>query len=59
VNQPRKDHRFSIRMEVDECRPLGISTYATKGAVRNIRVRPLKPDEIQAAQQEADRAAED
>lgn len=59
VNQPRKDHRFSIRIEVDQCRPLGISTYATKGAVRNIRVRPLKPEEIQAAQQEADEAEQD
>ncbi len=41
VNQPRKDHKFGIRSEVDLCRPLGISTWATKGAVRNIRVRSL------------------
>jgi hypothetical protein len=59
VNQPRKGHKFTIRIEVDACRPLGISTYATKGAVRNIRLRPLKPEEIQAAQEEADQAAED
>ena len=59
VNQPRKGHKFTIRIEVDACRPLGISTYATKGAVRNIRVRPLKPEEIQAALEEADQAAED
>lgn len=58
VNQPRKDHRFSIRIEVDQCRPLGIATYATKGAVRNIRVRPLKPAEIEAAREEAEQAAE-
>jgi hypothetical protein len=48
VSQPRKDHKFSIRIEVDECQPLGISTWATKGAVRNIRVRALKPDEVRA-----------
>ncbi len=42
VNQPRKDHKFTIRDEVDFCRPLGICTWATTGAVRNIRVRPLK-----------------
>ena len=51
VSQPRKDHKFSIRIEVDQCRPLGISTWSTKGAVRNIRVRPLKPEEVQAISQ--------
>ncbi len=43
VNQDRKDHKFGIRDEVDLCRPLGISTWCTTGAVRNIRVRRLKP----------------
>jgi hypothetical protein len=41
VRQPRKDHKFGIRSEVDLCRPLGVCTWATKGAVRNIRLRPL------------------
>ena len=41
INQPRKDHRFGIRSEVDLCRQLGICTYSTKGAVRNIKVRSL------------------
>ncbi len=50
VNQPRQGHKFGIRMEVDLCRPLGISTWCTKGAVRNIRVRGLKPEEVRAAQ---------
>jgi hypothetical protein len=44
VNQPRKDYKFSIRDEVDLCRPLGICTWATTGAVRNIRVRAIKAD---------------
>ena len=43
VDQPRKDHKFGIRIEVDQCRPLGICTWSTRGAVRNIRVRPLMP----------------
>lgn len=43
VNQPRKEHAFDIRIECDLCRPLGISAWDTKSAVRNIRVRPLKP----------------
>lgn len=48
INQPRQDHHFSIRIEVSDCRPLGISTWCTSGAVRNIRIRSLKPDEIAA-----------
>lgn len=42
VDQPRKEHTFGIRDEVDLCRPLGICTWITKGAVRNIRLRELK-----------------
>lgn len=41
INQARKEHRFGIRIECDLCQPLGISTWCTKGAVRNIRVREL------------------
>jgi hypothetical protein len=57
VDQPRKDHKFTIRIECDQCRPLGISTWCTTGAVRNIQVRRLKPDEIRTIQQQHDRAA--
>lgn len=48
VFQPRAGHKIGIRYEVELCRPLGISTWCTKGAVRNIRVRSLTPVEIQA-----------
>jgi hypothetical protein len=41
VRQTRKGHKFGIRSEVELCRPLGIATWETKGAVRNIRVRSL------------------
>jgi hypothetical protein len=41
VDQLRKDHKFGIRAEVTLCQPLGISTWMTTGAVRNIRIRPL------------------
>ena len=58
VNQPREDHKFGIRMEVDLCRPLGISAWCTKGAVRNIRIRTLKPEEIRAARKQQKHAAE-
>jgi hypothetical protein len=45
VDQSRKDCKFSIRMEVEPSRPLGIATWYTEGAVRNIRLRGLKPEE--------------
>lgn len=37
------DRRISIRVEVEESRPLGITTWLTTGAVRNIYLRAL-PD---------------
>ena len=35
------DHKIGIRMEVEESQPLGIATWNTAGAVRNIKVRRL------------------
>jgi hypothetical protein len=35
------DHRIDIRFEVEESRPLGIATWLTTGAVRNIFLRKL------------------
>lgn len=49
VDLPRKGHKFDIRDEVDLCRPLGISSWCSTGAVRNIRLRLLKPEEVKAA----------
>lgn len=54
VDLPRKGHEFDIRDEVDLCRPLGISAWCTKGGVRNIRIRRLRPSEVEAAAAEAD-----
>ena len=42
VDQDRKDHTFGVRIECDASRPLGISTYESVGAVRNIRLKELK-----------------
>ena len=50
VDQELKDHKISIRAECELSRPLGISSYGTTGAVRNIRIRNLTPGEIKAAQ---------
>lgn len=49
VNQVRDGHKFSVRLEVDQSQPLGIATWRTKGAVRNIRLRALTAEEIEAA----------
>jgi len=46
VDQPRGEHTFDIRFEVEPCRPLGMASWSTTGAVRNIRLRRLKPSEI-------------
>ena len=58
IDQPRKDHTFGIRMECDLSRPLGISTWRASGAVRNIRVRALKPAEVRPVEDQEKRAAQ-
>lgn len=37
-------HRISIRDECDLCQPLGICTWCSGAAVRNIRLRQIKPE---------------
>jgi hypothetical protein len=39
-------HRLSIRDECDLCRPLGFATWCTEGAVRNVRLRELRPEDV-------------
>ena len=51
VSQERADHKFDTRMECEQSKPLGVCTWRTKGAVRNIRLRELSADEIKAAQE--------
>lgn len=46
VDLATEGHKFSIRWEVDLCKPLGVASWCTKGAVRDVRVRKLKPEEI-------------
>ena len=44
-----KDKKISVRIECDPCRPFGIATWRTTGAVRDVRVRLLTSEEIKAA----------
>jgi len=52
VDLPTKGHKFTIRDEVDLCRPFGIATWCTEGQLRNIRIRLLKPEEVAAVKAE-------
>lgn len=49
IDQRRPDHEFDTRLEVENCCPLGIASWQTKAAIRNIRLRKLRPKEIKAA----------
>lgn len=46
VDLPIKGKKISIRDEVDLCNPLGITSYQTVGAVRNIKIRRLTDEEV-------------
>jgi len=41
IEQELAEHKISIRTEVEPCVPLGISTWHTGAALRNIRLRKL------------------
>jgi hypothetical protein len=45
VDLELKDRKISIRSEVDLSRPFGIASWRTTAAIKNIRVRSLRPDE--------------
>lgn len=42
VNLETADKKVSIRMEMEPCVPLGVATYETTGALRDIRFRKLE-----------------
>ena len=39
-----RDNRISIRPEVEHSKPLGVATWCTTGALKNIRLRSLQDD---------------
>jgi hypothetical protein len=41
IDQEIGDQKISTRIEVDESKPLGLSTYETTAAIRNFEIRPL------------------
>ena len=42
ISQELKGNRIDVRMEVEASEPLGVATWRTKGALRDIRLRRLK-----------------
>ncbi|MEM7455972.1 MAG: DUF1080 domain-containing protein [Planctomycetota bacterium] len=45
VNLERGDHEIGIRMECNACKPLGIASFETRAAFRNITLRQLAETE--------------
>lgn len=41
INQDLKDNKITTRMEVDASKPLGVASWKTKAALRDIRLRRL------------------
>jgi hypothetical protein len=52
VDLDTTDRRISVRIECLRCRPFGIATYETTGAVRDVRVRRLGEAEKKALSKE-------
>lgn len=46
VDLATKGHKFSIRFEVDLCKPFGICTWCSEGQIRKMEIRSLKPEEV-------------
>ena len=46
VDLPTKDHRFEVRIEVDQSQPFGITSYQSTGAIRKVRYRKLTDKEV-------------
>ena len=40
------DKKISVRIEVSPSKPLGLATYMTKAAYRNLRMRELTPEDL-------------
>jgi hypothetical protein len=47
------DKKIGIRLEMELNKPLGVATYNTEAALRNFKVRELKPEELKDAEPES------
>src|SRR5688572_13224207 len=44
-----KEKKISTRIEVEPSKPFGLATYMTTGAIRDLKIRDLTPDEVKSA----------
>lgn len=51
-DQPRKNHQFDIRFEMDPCTPLGIANFECDSQIRKIQIRRLDPAEISSSKKD-------
>jgi hypothetical protein len=51
-----RERKVGVRIEVEQTRPFGFSTYRTTSALRNLKLRELTEEERRAAVAEADKA---
>ncbi|MEX2215556.1 MAG: DUF1080 domain-containing protein [Phycisphaeraceae bacterium] len=56
VNVDTTEKRIDVRIEVELSKPLGIATFQTTGAYRNIEFRKLTAEQVKAAIAEAKKA---
>jgi hypothetical protein len=53
VDVVTKGKEIDVRADIDASKPLGVSTFATSSAIKDIRVRDLTPAEVKQAKEEA------
>lgn len=46
VDRTVENRKIGVRWEVEDCMPLGFATWKTHGALRDIHIRTLTPEEI-------------
>lgn len=46
VDRTIENRKIGVRWEVEDCMPLGFATWRTHGALRDIHIRTLTPDEL-------------
>lgn len=59
IVQPRDDHTFDVRFEMEACFPFGMAAYQCDAEYRNIRIRNLTDAEIAASKRTAEKMLAD
>jgi len=52
VDVSTKDKKVSTRIDIDECRPLGVASWRTTAALKDIKMRKLTAEELKEAKGE-------